>query len=232
MTSFALIQKTPCSTTFRWFHSSLIWVWGELWGGPHACPTISPRRPSSQPSHVLRTSTLQDYQLPLVSFSLQKLKEIRTYTSPVLWVSACFRCFSGPTHLIQMRWLSSTACPWILCNLVYDPYEPDVLKQGNILFWSSTWFECLSLFKFLGSLRTTSLIKVRFDLALHLTVFLDTCIKLLFLFQHIPPRAEGSFCLVEGQMCWARKRGSGRQPHQLLPVSSLHVPRHHVAFPV
>lgn len=52
----------------RWLHSSLIWVWGELWGGSYARPAISPRWPSSQPSHVLRAVTLQDYQLPLVSF--------------------------------------------------------------------------------------------------------------------------------------------------------------------
>ena len=56
----------------RWLHSSLIWVWGELWGWSHADPTVSPRWPSSQPSHVLWTVALQDYQLSLVSiFSVQ-----------------------------------------------------------------------------------------------------------------------------------------------------------------
>lgn len=30
----------------------------------------------------------------------------------------------------------------------------------------------------------------------------------------------------------ARKRGSRRQPHQLLPVPALHVPSHHVTVPV
>ena len=60
---------TVWSTIYRWLHSSLIWVWGELWGGSHACPAVSPRWPSSQPTNVLWAVTLQDHQLSLVSFS-------------------------------------------------------------------------------------------------------------------------------------------------------------------
>lgn len=57
------------STTCRWLHSSFIWVWGELRGGSNACPAVSPRWPPSQPSDVLWTATLQDYQLSVVRFS-------------------------------------------------------------------------------------------------------------------------------------------------------------------
>lgn len=80
--------------TCRWLHSSFIWIWRELWGWPHACPTVSPRWPSSQPSHVLRAAALQDYQLSLVGFCPTctfNWQLIRGGLTPLLLVSAYFR---------------------------------------------------------------------------------------------------------------------------------------------
>ena len=37
---------------------------------------------------------------------------------------------------------------------------------------------------------------------------------------------------MESQVCRAGEGGLGRQPHQLLPVPSLHVPGHHVPLAV
>lgn len=52
---------------FRGVHKGTVRIRRELRGGPHEDTTLCPSRSPSQSPHVLRTSTLQNRQLPLVS---------------------------------------------------------------------------------------------------------------------------------------------------------------------